>query len=159
MKFLHNNSLFAGNLTRTVSIFGVLLAMWFPSGGYAQNSETILRARVDFFIKLLWSRKFDDALKFIDPNIVASKGRNVVADYYMQNFKPLVTQRDVSLAGFGVLKTEFDEGQHVAIVQIGFFMIDTTASNSSKGTPRMPVTVAIRQRWINNGQNWYFSPQ
>jgi hypothetical protein len=136
------------------SCFITLLVCGFSANVFAQIPEPpTLRPRVQAFTKLLWSEQWDQALKFVDPEVIATKGRDAVIENYRQTVLTRIQRPNTMGAGFAITKVEVAPNGAAATVLVGFLLMDTRP-RAKKET----IGVPIEQRWVYKNREWFATP-
>ncbi len=121
--------------------------------GCAPNPESAVRGRAAAFSQLLLDDKFDEAVNFFDPDLVANQGRTAIANDWKIGVgivKGLVTFGTRKVAGFEVRRVDFDTTKKIATVQVVYF------STAEDGSDRKEHPTD--QRWAFKRDAWYFAP-
>jgi hypothetical protein len=121
--------------------------------GCGPTSESALRGRTAAFSQLLLDDKFDEAVNYFDPDIVANRGRTTLANdwkFGVGVIKSLVTIGGRKVVGFEVRRVDFDSTKTIATAQVVYFTANTDGSDRKEHP--------TDQRWVIKKGAWYFSP-
>lgn len=118
--------------------------------GCGRSPESTLRKRAQNFTKLLVEERFEEAVDYYDPDIVAEKGRTHVAGLFKLVVgvgKGLNQLGGRSLSGFQLRKVDFDSTKTRAVVQIVYFTADSRGDNQKE--------FPTDQHWVFKNETWY----
>lgn len=128
-----------------------------PQVGPVQTKpEEELRSRARDFNQALLKGKYDDAIKFLDPEVVTAVGEETAKQRLQQ---PIDTIKGITgllgrkITGFQIRKTEVskdkEKGTVTAVVTIGF-------ATASTGTGADRHESLSTQHWLFKNKLWYF---
>ena len=118
--------------------------------GCAQNPEPVVRARAQAYTQLLVDERYDQAVDYYDPDLVASKGRTAVAGgfkFVVGLAKGLSQAAGRKLAGFEIRKVDFDSEKTHATLQVVYL----TAKAGGADRQESPTD----QKWVLKNGVWY----
>ena len=127
-----------------------LLAVTMMFAGCAKNPEPTVRQRAQAYTQLLVDEKFDEAVNFFDPDVVARRGRTAVANSFklvVGVVKGLNQFGKRKPAGFEIRKVDFDTEKTRATLQLVLFTTNTSGGDR-KETP-------FDQKWVLRKDIWY----
>lgn len=129
---------------------GVALCAVILFAACGRSPESTLRKRAQDFTKLLVEERFEEAVDYYDPDIVAEKGRTHVAGLFKLVVgvgKGLNQLGGRSLSGFQLRKVDFDSTKTRAVVQIMYFTADSRGDNQKE--------FPTDQHWVFKNETWY----
>ena len=135
----------------TVLLLG-LIPVAVPAGPL-QKPEDALRDRVHDFTQALLKEKYDDALAFVDPDIVKEWGADKVKDtgkHIMNYIRALNEAWFRKLTGFHIRKVEFLKDKNMAVVDLYYY-----TGTKSGGAWRQEYPGD--QHWVLKKGVWYWT--
>jgi hypothetical protein len=99
------------------------------AGGCAKNPEPVVRQRAQVFTQLLTADKFEEAVAYFDPDIVARNGRVTLTEAFksiMNAGKRINEAAGRQPAGFEIRTVSFYADKTRASVHLLFFTTDAT---------------------------------
>jgi hypothetical protein len=137
-------------LPTSIPLAAVLAVLAVALAGCAGNPETALRQRAQAYTQSLADEKYDDAVNYVDPDVVAKRGRTGLTTSFklvVGVVKGLSLSNGRKLAGFEIRKVDFDAGKARANLQVVFFTTDAKDADR-KEQP-------FDQKWVLKNRTWF----
>ena len=118
--------------------------------GCAQNPEPILRQRAQAYTQLLVDDKFDEAVNYYDPDLVAKRGRTAVTGSFkavVGIVKGLTALGGRKPAGFELRKLDFDSTKTRATLQVVYLTTDNKGADRKESPSD--------QKWVLKNNTWF----
>src|SRR5271157_3267772 len=132
----------------------LLIAGWLSVAelwvGCAKDPEVVVRERAKAYTQLLEDERYDQAVDYYDPDLVASKGRTAIAGgfkFVVGVAKGLTQAAGRKLAGFEIRKVDFDSEKTHATLQVVYL----TAKAGGADRQESPTD----QKWVLKNGVWY----
>ena len=121
------------------------------------KTDEIVRDRANAFNKFLLDAKYDEAVKFVDPDVVAAAGEKAVKEQFKQLMgfaKGVTALTGRKITDFKVKKIDLNKEKTEATLSVVFY----TSSASPGGGGRQPGEPSD-QKWVLKNKVWYFKPE
>ena len=131
-------------------VMSVTLLLVGMVGGCAKNPEPVLRERAQAFTQLLTADRFEEAVEYFDPDVVARSGRVALTEAFksiMNAGKRVNEATGRQAAGFEIRTINFYADKTQASVHLVFFTTD------ANGTDRREFPT--EQKWVLKKAIWY----
>ncbi len=119
-------------------------------GGCSKNPEPIVRERATTYTQLLQDDKFEEAINYVDPDLVTAKGRTTVTNQIKTGVgivKGLVQLTGRKTAGFEIRKLDLSSDKTSASLQVIFFTTDANGGDRKEHP--------TDQRWVLKNKTWF----
>jgi hypothetical protein len=118
--------------------------------GCGPNHEASLRKRSHAYTTAILDDKFDDAVNYVDPDIVATKGRTQINSdlkTVVGIIKGLAQLGGRHAAGFEIRTVDISSDKKRATLQIVIFTTDANGGDRKEHPSD--------QKWVQKNQTWY----
>ena len=121
-----------------------------------EKTEEVVRDRATNFNKRLIDGKYDEAVKFVDPDLLAQAGEKAVKDQFKQLMgfaKGVTALTGRKITDFKIKKLELNKDKTEATLSVFLY----TASAAPGGGGRQ-AGEPNEQKWVLKTKVWYFKP-